>query len=360
VTPEQWQEVKKILASALEQPPHERAAYLDQACAESSLRREVESLILAHERTQTTILDRPAGQPKSLAIGSTLGLYEILAHIGAGGMGEVYQARDTKLGRNVPIKILPSAFTDDPEKVARFRREARLLASLNHPNIATIHGWEDSGGVHYLVMELIPGQTLAERLTAGPLDTAEALAVSRQIVEALETAHEQGVIHRDLKPSNVKLTPDGRVKVLDFGLAKALAGERTVDLSQAPALTAAETDEGTLLGTPAYMSPEQVRGKAVDKRTDIWAFGCVLYELLTARRAFRGETLPDTIAAILGREPEWQALPLATPPRVVAACRRSRHNNQSRNAQSDRLIRAPLGAPGSRFARRSGNQRPHG
>ena len=322
MTPEQWQEVKELLAGALERTPQERAGYLEQACAEPSLRREVESLILAHEQTQTTILDRPAGQPKGLAIGSTLGLYEILAHIGAGGMGEVYQARDTKLGRSVAIKILPSAFTDDPEKVARFRREARLLASLNHPNIATIHGLEESGGRHYLVMELIPGQTLAERLSAGPLDTAEALGVSRQIVEALETAHEQGVIHRDLKPANVKVTPDGRVKVLDFGLAKALAGEQGVDLSQAPTLTAAETDEGTLLGTPAYMSPEQVRGKTVDKRTDIWAFGCVLYELLTARRAFRGETLPDTIAAVLGREPEWQALPIATPPRVQELLRR--------------------------------------
>jgi eukaryotic-like serine/threonine-protein kinase len=322
MTSERWQEVKKVLAAALERTPEERPAYLDQACSEPAMRREVESLLAAHEQAQISFLAQPAAPPKELVIGSRLGLYEILARIGAGGMGEVYQARDTKLGRIVAIKVLPPAFAGDPERLARFQREARMLASLNHPNIATIHGIEESGGMHYLVMELIPGQTLAERLSAGPLDTHEALAIARQLAVALETAHEQGVIHRDLKPANVKVTPDGRVKVLDFGLAKVLADDRGVDLSQAATLSAAQTVEGTILGTPAYMSPEQVRGKPVDKRTDIWAFGCVVYELLTARRAFRGETLPDTIAAVLGRELEWQALPLSTPPRVQELLRR--------------------------------------
>ena len=317
MTPERWQEIKKVLAGALERTPEERRVYLDQACTEPALRREVESLIAAHEQRDSSFMERPAmGSNEALKPGTKLGPYEIVARIGAGGMGEVYQAHDTKLGRKVAIKVLPAAFVNNPARLSRFQREARILASLNHPNIATIHGLEESGGVHYLVMELIPGQTLAERLGAGPLDIAEALAISRQIAEALEAAHEQGVIHRDLKPANVKVTPDGRVKVLDFGLAKAFAGERGVDLSQGSPLISAETDEGTILGTPAYMSPEQMRSKPVDKRTDIWAFGCVLYELFTARRAFRGETLADIFAAVLKGEPDWQALPPSTPARM--------------------------------------------
>jgi len=252
----------------------------------------------------------------SLAPGSKLGVFEILSLLGAGGMGEVYRAYDPKLKRDVAIKILPLALANDPERLARFRNEARPLAALNHPNIATIHGLEQTSGVNYLVMELVVGQTLAEQLCTGALASEEALAVSRQIAEALEAAHERGVIHRDLKPANVKVTPEGRVKVLDFGLAKAFVGNGITDLSRAPTLTELDTVEGAFLGTPAYMSPEQVRGKLVDKRTDIWAFGCVLYELLTGRRAFPGETLADTIAAVLEREPEWQALPSSTSGRV--------------------------------------------
>src|SRR5580698_4652329 len=257
-----------------------------------------------------------------LTSGSCLGPYEILAPLGAGGMGEVYRARDAKLGRDVAVKVLPEAFARDSERVARFQREAKVLASLNHPNIATIHGFEQAGEVNYLVMELVEGQTLAERLKSDPPTCNEALAISCQVADALETAHDKGVIHRDLKPANVKVTPEGRVKVLDFGLAKALAGDQGPDLSDAPTMTAMGTEEGRILGTPAYMSPEQARGKSVDKRTDVWALGCVLYILLTGRQAFTGDTLSDMIVSILEREPDWQALPASTPAKIRDLLRR--------------------------------------
>ncbi len=248
-----------------------------------------------------------------LESGARLGPYEIIEPIGAGGMGEVFKARDTKLGREVAVKVLAEAFTQNPERLARFEREARLLASLNHPNIATIHDIEESDGVRFLVMELVPGETLAERITQGPLAVEETLPIFRQIAEALEAAHEKGIIHRDLKPANVKITPDGLVKVLDFGLAKALVDEEpTADFSQSPTLTKG-TALGAIMGTAAYMSPEQARGKTVDKRTDIWAFGCCLYEALTGRKAFEGETVTDTLAAVVNREPDWDALPRTTP-----------------------------------------------
>src|SRR5713101_6515453 len=214
----------------------------------------------------------------TIAVGTRLGSYEVVAQIGAGGMGEVYRARDTKLGRDVAIKVLPANFVNDPERLSRFQREARMLAALNHPNIATIHGLEESDGLHYLVMELVLGCTLAERVKAGPLGIEEALKIAVQIAEALEAAHEKGIIHRDLKPANVKVTPEGKVKVLDFGLAKAFADEELgSDPSNSPTVSTTPTMPGVILGTAAYMSPEQARGKAVDKRTDIWAFGCVLY-----------------------------------------------------------------------------------
>ena len=225
-----------------------------------------------------------------LSQGVKLGQYEIAALIGAGGMGEVYAAHDTKLGRDVAIKVLPEKFARDAERLGRFQREAKLLASLNHPNIATIHGFEQSGDTHYLVMELVPGETLRERIARdGALPTEEALTIARQIAEALEAAHnsEKGIIHRDLKPANVKVTQEGRVKVLDFGLAKAFAAEpSTEDIANSPTLSAAPTMQGVIMGTAAYMSPEQARGKAVTKATDIWAFGAVLYELLTGKQAF--------------------------------------------------------------------------
>ncbi len=255
--------------------------------------------------------------------GQHLGPYEILSHLGSGGMGEVYRARDTKLGREVAIKVLPEAFAQDQGRLARFQREARLLASLNHTNIAHIYGVEDSGETHYIVMELVPGETLAERLSAGPLEVEEALGVCTQIAAALEAAHEKGVIHRDLKPANVKVTPDGMVKVLDFGLAKAFAGDEPVaNLSSSPTISAAGTRAGVILGTAAYMSPEQSRGKQVDKRTDIWAFGCVLYELLTGKHVFDGESVAEILGAIHHKEPEWDLLPETTPPGIRALLRR--------------------------------------
>ena len=236
------------------------------------------------------------------------------ALLGAGGMGEVYRARDTKLGRDVAIKILPHLSTGDPDRLARFEREARLLASLNHPHIGAIYGFEDADGVPALVLELVEGETLASRLQRGAQALPEALAIARQIADALENAHEKGIVHRDLKPANINVTPDGVVKVLDFGLAKAATGDPSeIDLTQSPTVTVGSTREGVILGTAAYMSPEQARGQLVDKRTDIWAFGCVLYEMLAGRTAFAGQTLTDTLAAIVGREPNWRILPDTTP-----------------------------------------------
>jgi Tol biopolymer transport system component len=247
-------------------------------------------------------------------IGTTLSHYRLHEKIGEGGMGQVYRATDTQLGRDVAVKILPDGLARDPERLARFEREARLLASLNHANIATLHGFEHSAGLHFLVMELVAGETLAEQIARGPLAVEETVFLFKQVAEALEAAHERGVVHRDLKPANIKVTPEGKVKVLDFGLAKAFAGEGTPsDLSQSPTATRGPTESGVILGTAAYMSPEQARGKPVDKRTDIWAFGCVLFEALTGRNTFAGETVSDTIARILEREPEWQTLPATTP-----------------------------------------------
>jgi eukaryotic-like serine/threonine-protein kinase len=250
-----------------------------------------------------------------LAAGTKLGSYQVTAQIGAGGMGEVYQAHDTKLGRDVAIKVLPEAFARDPERLSRFQREAKLLASLNHSNIATIHGLEESNGTHYLVMELVSGENLAERVKRdGAVPIEESLTIAKQIAEALEAAHEKGVIHRDLKPANVKVTPEGKVKVLDFGLAKAFAGDgANEDPSNSPTLSMAATMQGVILGTAAYMSPEQAKGKAVDKRTDIFAFGAVLYELLTGKQAFHGEDVGDILAAVVMKEPAFDSLPRNTP-----------------------------------------------
>ena len=250
-------------------------------------------------------------------IGKTLSHYKVLEKIGQGGMGEVYRAEDTNLSREVAIKVLPEQFTQDPQRLARFEREAKLLASLNHPNIAAIYGLEEADGVRFLALELVPGETLQERVSKGPLPVEEALEVCRQIAEGVEAAHAKGVIHRDLKPANVKVTPEGKVKILDFGLAKAFEAETPVtDISQSPTLTEEMTRAGVILGTAAYMSPEQAKGEAVDKRADIFAFGCVLYELLTGRRAFQGETIAETIAAVLKSEPEWEKLPDSTPWRI--------------------------------------------
>jgi eukaryotic-like serine/threonine-protein kinase len=260
----------------------------------------------------------------ALASGAKLGPYEIVAPLGAGGMGEVYRARDTKLGRDVALKLLLPLSTADAGRTARFRREARLLASLNHPHIGAIYGFEDAGNVPALVLELVEGDTLEERLHRGPLPIPEALTFAQQIADALEAAHKTGIIHRDLKPSNIKITPEGVVKVLDFGIAKVATTQgSSPDLPEGPTVTAGATTVGVILGSAAYMSPEQMRGQPVDKRTDIWAFGCVLFEMLTATSAFARKTVTDTIAGVVGAEPEWKVLPADTPAgirRLLAHC----------------------------------------
>jgi serine/threonine protein kinase len=253
----------------------------------------------------------------TLSTGTKLAHYEITSQIGKGGMGEVYQAKDTKLGRDVAIKVLPEEFAKDADRVARFQREAKLLASLNHPNIAAIHGLEEVDGTNFLVMELVEGQTLDERIKTGAIPVEEALKLALQISEALEAAHEKGVIHRDLKPANIKVTPEGKVKVLDFGLAKAFAGEQAdLNLSNSPTLSVAATQQGVILGTAAYMSPEQARGKEVDKRADIWAFGVVLFEMFTGKSLFSGEDVSSTLARVLEREPDFSSLPSKLNPKV--------------------------------------------
>jgi len=342
MTPDRWRQVEDLCHAALARPEGNRAAFLATACAgDDVLQREVESL-LAQEPDAGRFMSVPAvavagsavlDQAKGTLVGQRLGSYAIRSLLGVGGMGEVYRAYDDTLEREVAIKVLPPAFTADPERRARFEREARMLATLNHPHIGAIYGVEEAGGVRALVLELVEGETLAQRIarTMGPVaqtasgprgeadyaraahgggvPLADALVIARQIADALEAAHEKGIVHRDLKPANIKITPEGAVKVLDFGLAKAARTDSArLDLS--------ESRDGAILGTAAYMSPEQARGHSIDKRGDIWAFGCVLYEMLTGRLAFPGDTLSDTIAKILEREPDWAALPAATPASV--------------------------------------------
>src|SRR5688572_8637569 len=251
---------------------------------------------------------------------SRLGSYEIVSLLGRGGMGEVYRAHDLKLNRAVAIKVLPDQLPQDPERLGRFRREAQVVAALSHTNIAQIYGVEDSNGVPALVLELVEGPTLADRISGGPLPIPEALEIAGQIADGLEAAHDRGVIHRDLKPANIKLAANGVVKILDFGLAKPLAGSgQGLD----PSLVTVEvTREGTVSGTAAYMSPEQARGQALDRRTDVWSFGCVLFEMLSGQRPFTGATLSDTLAAVLTREPSWDALPSSLSPSIVRLLRR--------------------------------------
>ena len=344
MTPERLREIERLFHEARERTPAERDAFLARACADDpTLRREVESLLA---QPPAGVIDAPVGAlvaelvtppAPRLAPGSSVGPYRIERLLDVGGMGEVYRARDTTLGRDVAIKILPRHFTADPERLARFEREARLLAALNHPNIGAIYGLEAADGVRALVLELVEGETLADRIRRGPAPVTDALTIARQIADALDAAHEKGIVHRDLKPANIKVTPGGVVKVLDFGLAKAATGEL-----QSPTVTVGGTQEGTILGTAAYMSPEQARGQAVDKRTDIWAFGCVLYEMLTGHVAFPGETVSDTIAAILGREPDWAALPATTPPLVARLLQRSLEKDLKRRLRDIGDARAEL------------------
>jgi hypothetical protein len=276
--------------------------------------------------------------------------YRLAEKIGEGGMGEVWRATDTTLARDVAIKILPAEFAADAERLARFEREARLVASLNHPNIAGIYGLHESGGVRFLAMELAPGEDLAQRLKKGNVPFSEAMEVAGQIAEALETAHEHGIVHRDLKPANIRLTPEGKVKVLDFGLAKALENATTSgpgrDAAMSPTITSLGTVAGVILGTAAYMSPEQARGKPVDKRADIWAFGCVLYELLAGKLAFDGDTISDTMAAVLMREPDWTALPKSVPSRVRELTERCLRKDPKERLRDIGDARIELGATG--------------
>ena len=320
--------MKDVFAGARALPVSERHAYLSAACVgHEAMRQDVESL-LAWDEHANSFLESPAvvrghGTPppaQMMSQGRQLGTYRVQALLGAGGMGEVYRARDTKLQRDVAVKFLPHAFTSDPERLSRFEGEARMLAALNHPNIGAIYGFEEADGLRFLVLELVDGQTLADQLVkvsrqlAGPgLPIRDALSIAGQIAVALDVAHEKGIIHRDLKPANIKITPEGVAKVLDFGLAKSVGAASTPDLTQSPTMPANHTSAGAVLGTAGYMSPEQARGQVVDKRTDIWAFGCVLYEMLTGRAAFKGGSVSDTIAAVLGSEPDWAALPDETP-----------------------------------------------
>jgi eukaryotic-like serine/threonine-protein kinase len=339
MTSDRWRRIDEIYREARARHGRARDEYLRSACgADSVLRAEIEARLASSRSPSGSDADgsrgsRPARGASDLgaASGRRIGGYEAQGLIGAGGMGEVYRARDLRLGRDVAIKILPGAFTADFDRLARFEREARMLATVNHPNIAVIHGFEESDGLCALVMELIEGETLAERLAhhqrgrsgvsalvPGGLPIKDALAIARQIADALDAAHEKGIIHRDLKPANVKITPQGVVKVLDFGLAKEIPDTGTPrDVTHSPTMTVGATFEGVILGTAPYMSPEQARGKPVDKRADVWAFGCVLYEMLTGHPPFMGETVSDIIVGILEHEPDWNALPPNTPANLV-------------------------------------------
>jgi serine/threonine-protein kinase len=331
VTPEHWRQVEDVFHAARERPAGERARFLEQAAIGDEVRRDVRHLL---DQPEDSLL--PGGLSGALAAlaapvgrtGTRLGPYELVSLLGAGTMGDVYRARDTRLGREVAVKILPEALGQDPDRVARFEREARVLATLNHPNIATLYGIAEDGGLRGLVLELVEGSTLAalfaarrteaENAAAGGLPLTDAMSIAQQLARGLEAAHAQGIVHRDLKPANIAITPAGVVKVLDFGLAKiALGAAASPGLS--PAL---ETRDGIVLGTVAYMSPEQARGFQVDKRTDIWAFGCVLYEMLCGARPFQGATSADVLAAIVGAEPDWRRLPADTPVQVRAVLRR--------------------------------------
>ncbi len=312
-----WRQAEDIFHAALERAPEVRQAFLEQECGEDAALRSLVSRLIAEDQGAGSFLEKPALETVSNSGVEPLapqwyGAYRVLSLIGAGGMGEVYRAHDTRLGRDVAIKTLPLEFASDPARLARLRREARMLAALNHPNIAAIYGLEVSGDADYLVLELVEGERLH-----GPVPLPAALEIASQVADALQVAHEHGIVHRDLKPANVRVTPQGLVKVLDFGLAKAIwRPEPRNDPEQPARETGQSTMTGEVLGTPGYMSPEQARGGEVDQRTDIWAFGCLLFELLVGRRAFEGTTVSDQIAAVLEHEPDWRALPAKTPPRL--------------------------------------------
>jgi eukaryotic-like serine/threonine-protein kinase len=356
--PDDRQRLKEVFADARALPASDRQAYLSAACVgNEALRQEIESLLASDERAKS-FLESPAvvwgdgpPHPASLMLeGRRLGAYQVQALLGAGGMGEVYRARDTKLQRDVALKFLPQAFTSDPARLSRFEGEARMLAALNHPNIGAIYGFEEAEGLRFLVLELVDGQTLAEKLadvsrqrSQGPgLPVHDALSIARQIAVALDVAHEKGIIHRDLKPANITITTDGMVKVLDFGIAKAAVDGSTPDFTQSPQHNVNHASDSAVMGTPGYMSPEQARGQPVDKRTDIWAFGCVLYEMLTGRVAFEGGTASGTIVAVLESNPQWDALPRGTPASIRLLLRRCLDKDAPRRVQSIAEVRRTI------------------
>jgi serine/threonine protein kinase/Flp pilus assembly protein TadD len=355
IGPERWPDVERLFHAACALPVAARPAFLAEHCGnDPELQQEIESLLARADSTDV-LLDGPRS-PTATALtavrgpvltGRRIGVYEVLEQIGAGAMGEVYRARDTTLDRDVAIKVLPHEFSDDPQRLARFAREARLLAALNHPNIATIHGIASAEGVHAIILELIEGDTLAERLAHGPLPAREALSIARQVADALDAAHTQDIVHRDLKPGNIKITPRGTVKVLDFGLAKVAAdrGRNAASGMQTIASTATvgATRAGAILGTAAYMSPEQARGDAVDPRTDVWAFGCVLFETLSARSPFDARTLWDCLAAVLRQDPPWDALPRSTPAAVHVLLRQCLDKNANERPNMS-AVRAQIDA----------------
>ena len=344
-SPSKWVRVRELFHAALERSPDERADFLRARTTDEDITREVASLLAAHADADA-LMDgagrhhaamtgaapmrepppRRPGRPETLSAGARLGPYVVVSLLGAGAMGEVYRARDTNLRRDVALKILPESLAADPDRLARFTREARTLGALNHPHIAQVYGFEEHGGVRALAMELVEGENLARHIAREPLRVEQALLFSRQIAEALEAAHARGIVHRDLKPANIMIREDGTVKVLDFGLAKAWVDDLgpvtppAIALPPPPTITtpAMATEVGVLVGTAAYMSPEQARGGAVDKASDIWAFGCVLYEMLAGTRAFEGTGALDTIASVLTHEPAWQRLP--RPRRRPFAC----------------------------------------
>ena len=339
MTPERFEQLQELYTRAAELSDSRRSAFLDEACGDdSALRRDVESL-LAEEQPARTFLEEPAIQTaaKTLSsarrawMGKRIAHYEILGFIGAGGMGEVYRGLDTKLKREVAIKILPAEWSQDPDRLLRFKREAELLATLNHPRIAQIYGFEEVGETACLILELVEGETLADEIKRGRIPLERALKIAQQITEALEAAHDREIIHRDLKPANIKITPDGNVKVLDFGLAKATApaGGNAVE-SRSPTFVSGASLPGVILGTAAYMSPEQAKGHAVDRRSDIWGFGCVFYEMLTGQTVFNGESIVEVLSAVLRAEPDWTALPESTPPAIASLLKRCLQKDRSR------------------------------
>jgi len=340
MTDQRWGRAKALFKAAVERPTAERPAFVAaQAGDDDELRREVEAL-LASDAADRSVLERlPLADLSGVAAagnvaadathwyttlkpGSRIGQYQVVTALGAGGMGQVFRARDTKLNRDVAVKVLPDGLELDSDRIARFTREAHMLAALNHPNIAAIYGLEDAQDRHALILELVDGLTIADLIAHGPMPLVDAVGIARQIAEALEAAHDKGIIHRDLKPANIKVTASGVVKVLDFGLAKVWGAAADYGTAAEPTVTGARVGQPVVLGTPAYMSPEQARGRALDKRTDIWSFGCVLFEMLTGRMAFRGDTVSDTIARVLERDVDWTALPASCPPRIRELLRR--------------------------------------